>query len=49
MEIFLTSFFGAFSPEILIYVAAGVFLGLAVGAIPGLSAAMAIALAVPLT
>lgn len=49
MEIFLASFFGAFSPDIVIYVAAGVFLGLAVGAIPGLSAAMAIALAVPLT
>ncbi|WP_273525366.1 tripartite tricarboxylate transporter permease [Mailhella massiliensis] len=49
MDILLASFLGAFTPSVMIYVAAGVFLGLAVGAIPGLSAAMAIALAVPLT
>lgn len=49
MDILLSSFLGAFTPSVIMYVAAGVFLGLAVGSIPGLSAAMAIALAVPLT
>ncbi len=48
-EVMLAGFLGAFTPVVVFYAAAGVFLGLAVGAVPGLSAAMAIALAVPMT
>ena len=48
-EVMLAGFLGSFTPVVIFYTAAGVFLGLAVGAVPGLSAAMAIALAVPMT
>lgn len=48
-EAMLAGFLGSFTPVVILYAGAGVFLGLAVGAVPGLSAAMAIAIAVPLT
>ena len=39
----------AFTPEILLYMVAGVFGGLLVGAIPGLTSTMAVALLIPVT
>lgn len=49
MDALLSGFADALTLTTLWYVALGVFLGLAVGAVPGLSAPMAIALGVPLT
>ncbi|MBW1697694.1 MAG: tripartite tricarboxylate transporter permease [Deltaproteobacteria bacterium] len=45
----IDSFFFVLSPIPLLYVALGVFLGITVGAIPGLTGSMLIALTVPLT
>ncbi len=49
MDVVLAGLQDAFAIQTIIYVALGVFIGLAVGAIPGLSGGMAIALCVPLT
>lgn len=49
MDLILDGFLNAFTISTIIYVALGVFLGLGVGAIPGLSGAMAIAIGTPLT
>ena len=49
METVLLGIQDAFSLSILAVVIAGVTLGIAVGAIPGLNAPMAIAIAIPLT
>lgn len=49
MDIIINGFLSAFTLYSIFYVVIGVFLGMAVGAIPGLSGPMAIALAVPLT
>ena len=48
MEIVLEALQGAFSVPVLLYTAFGVLLGITVGAIPGLSGDMAIALLLPL-
>ena len=49
METILLGIQDAFSLSILVVVFAGVLLGIVVGAIPGLNAPMAIAIAIPLT
>ena len=49
METVLLGIQDAFSLSIFVVVLAGVTLGIAVGAIPGLNAPMAIAIAIPLT
>lgn len=49
MDVLISSFFGAFTFDTFFYVALGVFLGMGVGAIPGLSGPMAIAIGTPLT
>ena len=49
METVLLGIQDAFSVSILVVVLAGVTLGIAVGAVPGLNAPMAIAIAIPLT
>ncbi len=50
MDFILTSgFLDAFNFYTIVYISLGVFLGLGVGAIPGLSGAMAIAIGTPLT
>lgn len=49
MEFILTNMLSSFNIYTISYVAMGVFLGLGVGAIPGLSGAMAIAIGTPLT
>ena len=48
-EMLLNGFSQVLLPSNLIYLFAGVFLGLVLGAIPGLTATMAIALIIPLT
>lgn len=48
MDILATAIGNAFSIEIILYAVLGVFLGITVGAIPGLSGDMAIALLLPL-
>ena len=45
----LDGFIAVLAPENLIYIVGGVFLGLVMGSIPGLTATMAIALIVPMT
>src|SRR5690606_34511349 len=49
MDVVLAGIAGAFEPINLAFIAVGVTLGIVVGAIPGMSAPMAIAIAVPLT
>ena len=49
MDVILAGIADAFTPYNLMLMAAGVFTGILVGAIPGLNAPMAIAIAVPLT
>ncbi len=49
MDLILNGFVDAFTLSTIMYVSLGVFLGLGVGAIPGLSGGMAIALGTPLT
>lgn len=49
MDVILAGVADAFTPYNLMLMAAGVFTGILVGAIPGLNAPMAIAIAVPLT
>ncbi len=49
MELLLNGLMNALTFETILYVGLGVFLGLGVGAIPGLSGGMAIAIATPLT
>ena len=49
MDVILAGIAGAFAPINILFVVLGVSLGILVGAIPGLSAPMAIAIAVPLT
>lgn len=49
MDVIINGFMSAFNISAVMYVILGVFTGLSVGAIPGLSGPMAIALAVPLT
>lgn len=45
----MSGFFDAFSPGNVVFIATAVLIGIVVGAIPGLSARLAIAVAVPLT
>jgi putative tricarboxylic transport membrane protein len=47
-ELFIQVLEGAFAPSVILYTTVGVFLGVTVGAIPGLSGDMAIALLLPL-
>jgi len=49
MEQVVTAFIHMLSPVPLMYMTAGVFLGIVVGAVPGLSGSMLIALSLPLT
>ncbi|MGB8435978.1 MAG: tripartite tricarboxylate transporter permease [Burkholderiales bacterium] len=49
MDVILAGIADAFTPINLMFMAAGVFTGILVGAIPGLNAPMAIAIALPLT
>src|SRR5688500_2694074 len=49
MDVVLAGVAGAFAPLNLAFIALGVTLGIVVGAIPGMSAPTAIAIAVPLT
>lgn len=49
MDVILAGIAGAFAPLNLAFIVLGVTLGIGVGAIPGMSAPMAIAIAVPLT
>ena len=49
MDVILAGIAGAFAPLNVAFIAVGVSLGILVGAIPGLSAPVAIAIAVPLT
>ena len=49
MDVILAGIFSAFAPLNLAFIVLGVTLGIGVGAIPGMSAPMAIAIAVPLT
>lgn len=49
MDLIINGFLNAFTLSTIFYVGAGVFLGLGVGAIPGLSGGMAIAIGTPLT
>ena len=48
MDVILAGIFSAFAPLNLAFIVLGVTLGIGVGAIPGMSAPMAIAIAVPL-
>ncbi|MCC5961593.1 MAG: tripartite tricarboxylate transporter permease [Rhodobacteraceae bacterium] len=47
LESFIPALALAFSPEVILYVAIGVFMGITLGAIPGLSGDMAIAILLP--
>ncbi len=49
MDLFLSSFASVLSPESFLIIAAGVFIGIIFGALPGLSTAMAVALCLPIT
>jgi putative tricarboxylic transport membrane protein len=49
MEIFMTALSAVFSVKVLLYTFAGVALGMFVGAMPGLSATMGVAILLPLT
>jgi putative tricarboxylic transport membrane protein len=49
MDAILAGVASAFTPTIIMFVALGVFTGILVGAIPGLNAPMAIAIALPIT
>lgn len=48
LESFVDALYLAFSPEVILYVAIGVFMGVTLGAIPGLSGDMAIAILLPI-
>ncbi|WP_071797357.1 tripartite tricarboxylate transporter permease [Natronohydrobacter thiooxidans] len=48
LESFIPALMLAFSPEVILYVAIGVFMGVTLGAIPGLSGDMAIAILLPI-
>ena len=49
MSFFLEVFQSAFSPMVLFYMIAGVAAGICIGALPGLTATMGVALLLPLT
>jgi len=49
MSFFLEVFQSAFSPMVLFYMVAGVAAGICIGALPGLTATMGVALLLPLT
>ena len=49
MDLLLQALSGAFAPSVILYLVGGVFLGVTVGAIPGLGPTMAMAILLPLT